>query len=428
MESKNIVEHKVYNVLKIRNKYGFRVRLKFDDGTEELRQFSGITTKKEADIEREKVIAQLVTKTFIVYRKQLVSDFLIEWLENDIKIRTTANTYSLYKNTIKNHINPLVEKIFLTELTRAKIKNMYITIAEHSHKLAEISKTIMNTSMRYAVNKGKISENPAKDVPLPKSIKGKAYHTRTIKENNTLNLEQIAILIDASKNTGIYMQILFAVLMGLRRGEINGLKYGDVDFIHQKLHVVRQLGRAPNSDKNDFDPKTRTKQEIKLKTVSSERVLDIPDYVFEAILKSREQYEKNRSRRSKGFQDLDYICCSSYGRPRSMQYHFQQFKNLLKENNLPDIRWHDLRHSYATLLLKNDFNLKAISKTLGHSKEIVTADNYINNQEIIADGVGELKDYMEEVLPEDTSGFLKEKKLYDHSDFDAEQVFSNYTL
>ena len=60
--------------------------------------------------------------------------------------------------------------------------------------------------------------------------------------------------------------MLFAVLMGLRRGEINGLKYGDIDFIRQKLHVSRQLGRAANSDDIVFAPKTRTKQEIKLKT------------------------------------------------------------------------------------------------------------------------------------------------------------------
>lgn len=214
---------------------------------------------------------------------------------------------------------------------RVHIKNMYITVAEKSHRMAQIVKNIMNTSMRYAVNKGLITDNPATDVPLPKCVAQKAYHTRTIKESNTLNLEQIVILINASRGTGIYMQVLFAVLMGLRRGEINGLKYGDIDFIRQKLHVSRQLGRAANSDDIVFSPKTRTKQEIKLKTLSSDRVLDIPDFVFEEILKSREQYERNRSRRSKTFQDLDYICCSSYGRPRSMQYHFKPFKEILQK-------------------------------------------------------------------------------------------------
>jgi len=413
MESKNIIEHRVYNVLKIKNKYGFRVLLKFDDGSEEMRQFSGIATKKAANEEREKIIAQLVTKTFLLAKKQYISDFLIDWLENDIKIRTTANTYRSYKNAIMNYIIPEIGNVYLTELTRSQIKDMYATIAEKSHKIASFSKTIMNTSMRYAINKGKLCENPALDIPLPKSIKSAAYHTRTIDVSNTLNLEQIIVLIEASKGTCIYMQVLFATLMGLRRSEINGLKYSDVDFIHQKLHIVRQLGRLPNCDVSELKPRTITKQEINLKTASSERVLDIPDYVFAAILKSREKYEKNRSKRSKSFQDLDYICCSSYGRPRSMQYHYQPFKKLLKENGLPDIRWHDLRHSYATLLLKSDFNLKAISKILGHAKEIVTADNYIDNQELIADGVSELQEYMQDVLPKKKSDCFDNKSDLD---------------
>ncbi len=252
-----------------------------------------------------------------------------------------------------------------------------------------------------------------------------SYHTRTIKESHTLNLNQIIVLIDASRGTGIYLQVLFAVLMGLRRSEINGLQYSDIDFVRQKLHISRQLGRAANCDETDFTPKTKTKQEIKLKTQSSDRVLDIPDFVFEEILKAREQYEKNRSRRSKSFQDLNYICCSSYGRPRSMQYHFNPFKEILKNNGLPDIRWHDLRHSYATLLLKNEFNLKAISKILGHAKEIVTADIYINNQEIIADGTGELKDYMEEVIPEKSREFNEKEKVFDYSGLDVTQAFDN---
>lgn len=77
------------------------------------------------------------------------------------------------------------------------------------------------------------------------------------------------------------------------------------------------------------------------------------------------------------------------------------------------------------ILLKNNFNLKAISKILGHAKEIVTADIYINNQDIIADGVTELKDYLKEVLPEDAENYIKEEKVYDHSDFDVTEAFKN---
>lgn len=75
-------------------------------------------------------------------------------------------------------------------------------------------------------------------------------------------------------------------------------------------------------------------------------------------------------------------------------------KMILTENGLPDIRWHDLRTTYCTLLLKENFNPKAVSKLMGHAKEIVTMDTYGDNKNIIADGVPEIEAYMKEVLPD----------------------------
>jgi len=89
------------------------------------------------------------------------------------------------------------------------------------------------------------------------------------------------------------MQVLFNVLEGLLRSEINGLKYSDVDYINRTLKVERQLCRVHNADKEDFAPKTLTKQEIGLKAESSYRERPIPDLVFEAILEERQKYEKN---------------------------------------------------------------------------------------------------------------------------------------
>lgn len=197
------------------------------------------------------------------------------------------------------------------------------------------------------------------------------------------------------------MQVLFNVLMGLRRGEINGLKYSDVDYVNRTLTVQRQLGIEPNSRKEDFAPKTFTKQEIGLKSESSYRVLPIPDYVFEAILEERKLYEKHRNRRKREFQVLDYICCSSYGRSRSKSFHWKHYKKLLSDNGLPDIRWHDLRSTFCTLLLKNDFHPKAVSKLMGHAKEIITMDVYGDNKRIIEDCIPEIIDFIDEVMPEE---------------------------
>ena len=106
---------------------------------------------------------------------------------------------------------------------------------------------------------------------------------------------------------------MFALLTGLRKQEINGLKYKDIDFVNRKIYLTRQLGVDPNKQKDECAKKTYTKQEIKLKSYSSERIIDIPDMLFEAILEERKKYNKNRSRRINDkhnpFLDLGYICC-----------------------------------------------------------------------------------------------------------------------
>ncbi len=148
---------------------------------------------------------------------------------------------------------------------------------------------------------------------------------------------------------------------------LNTSRHSDIDFVEQKLTVRRQLGRDIKKNDSELDAKTYTKQEIATKKPSSVRTIDIPDIVYDAILEQRKWYEASKSRRSKYFLDLDYVCCSSYGRPRSKNFHFQHFKKLLKDLDLPDVRWHDLRGTCATILLLNGMSPKAIAENLGHA-------------------------------------------------------------
>ena len=129
------------------------------------------------------------------------------------------------------------------------------------------------------------------------------------------------------------------------------MKFSDVDYINRTLKVQRQLGKKIGSSKEDFAPKTFGKQEVRLKTSSSYREIPIPDYVFEAILEQRKIYEQQKRRRS------------------------------------------------STLLLKNDFNPKAVSKLMGHAKELITMDVYGDKRGILADCVDELQAFIEEALP-----------------------------
>ncbi len=403
LDLKNYVEWRVSQVMPVRSGFGYRIFLKYLDGSEKPYQKSGFKTEKEANKAREKTIAELYNGTFIVYSKVKVADFMLSWLEIDIGKRTESHeTYYNYCNTVNNHIIPALGNKRMADVTRGDIQKLFNAKASYSRSVAEQVKTIMNVSFRYAVTSKVISVSPVEGVGLPKtetSQKKTAFRSRSIDTQKTLTMEQVLVLLEKSKDTPIHMQVLFGVLMGLRRSEINGVKYSDIDYINRTLNVNRQLGRVHNAKKEDFAPKTFTKQEVGLKTKSSYREIPIPDYVFEEILKERQVYEANRNRRKREFQDLDYICCSTYGRPRSKGFHCKYYKQLLAESGLPDIRWHDLRSTYCTLLLKEEFNPKAVSKLMGHAKELITMDVYADNREIIADGVPEIEAYMEMVLP-----------------------------
>ena len=118
--------------------------------------------------------------------------------------------------------------------------------------------------------------------------------------------------------------------------------------------------------------------------------------------------------------EVFYICCSSYGRPRSATYASNQYKALLRNNGLPDIRFHDLRHTYASMLLSEELSVKAVSNTLGHAKQIVTVDVYGDKARIIGDGTDAMRPTLEYVLPTEyiTSrevGVLKKRVVYDSS-------------
>jgi len=410
----NYVEFSVKSVIKIKQSYGYRVVLKYMDGSEKVQQKSGFKSEREAKKARDKTIAELYSGTYIVYPNVTVDKFMEYWLEEDIKKRITKqSTYETFSNTVKKHIVPFLGQKKMEDLTRADVQHLYNDRAEYSLSVAKLVKAVMNISMRYAVSIKAIIINPAVGINLPKSVQKQQFHTREIDTSKTLSMEQIQLLIQKSEDTPIHMQVLLSALMGLRCSEMNAVKYSDIDYINRTLTVQRQLGKEMNAEKENYPAKTFTKQEIGLKTGSSYRVLPIPDIVFDAILKERKVYEKNRSRRSKTFQDLDYICCSSYGRPRSKDYHWVHYKKLLEECGLPDIRWHDLRSSFCTMLLKNDFSPKAVSKLLGHAKEIVTIDVYADNKELIVDGVPELQKFIDDVIPPEDSKEILKRELLD---------------
>ena len=277
------IDFKVYEVTKIKDKYGFRVKLLFDDGSEIVQQKAGFNSQREAKKERDNTVGLLYSGNYIVQKKISVSDLFNFWIENEIKLRCTYNTYYSFRGIINNHINPKIGNITLTLLNKAQIQTLYEQEAEKSHSALRMVKAVIESGLKYALNKQLISYNPSIGVKISKTLIAKNREQK-LEKTKTLTEEQLKLLIEKSKGTSIYMQVLFSGLMGLRVSEVNGIKYTDVDFVNRKLKVQRQLGVVANSNKEDYAIRTYTKQEIPVKSFSSNRELDIPDIVFDAIL------------------------------------------------------------------------------------------------------------------------------------------------
>lgn len=403
--NKIYTDYKVYSVLKLKDKYGFKVKLIFNDGTENTRQIGGFKKKSEANNERDNVITQLKNHTYVVEPKIKFKDFCEYWLENVMKKNLKYNSYMSYRNVIKNYAISFFGELYINQINISHVQKFYNYVTEKHKSVARLSKAVLNTLFDYAKEKNLIEVNPALNVNLPKCVEEIDAKVLNIDMEKTLSLEETKLLIEKSKETPIYLHILFALLTGLRKQEINGLKYKDIDFVNRKIYLSRQLGVDPNKTKEECAKKTYTKQEIALKSYSSERIIDIPDMLFDAILEERKKYNRNRSRRINDkhnpFLDLGYICCSTYGHPRSKGFHNRYYNKLKKDNNLPDIPFHDLRHTYTTLLLINNFDLKAVSQLLGHANTIITANVYFDKNRIVIDCENELQSYIDRVQPSD---------------------------
>ena len=243
-------------------------------------QHSGFAKKEEAEKERNHVIAQLHDKKYVVYKNIKVEELLTYWLENIIRSKegVSACTYNTYKNCIEKHIIPELGKLTLVKLNQGHISKLYKKLVEKYSSIPRIAKPILNTSLEFALSKNLITYNPAEGLNLPKGAKKVPYHEIVIDESKTYALEQVKHLIKVAKDTRIYLYILFALLMGLRKSEISGIKYTDIDYENRTLKIERQLGRSLEVDENEIAPKTRTKQEIDVKTPASNRVEKIPNF------------------------------------------------------------------------------------------------------------------------------------------------------
>lgn len=211
---------------------------------------------------------------------------------------------------------------------------------------------------------------------------------RTETKRKTFSLQQLQnILLTCKKEEpNYYLLMLICATTGIRISEALGLQFENVDFPNRQLHIIWQKGRTIYGD--GWESQMATSQLIQTKTYSSVRNVEIPQFVLDEIILAKNKYDYLNQNDVNFHYTPDFVVVNSNGRPLSRDSKISHaFKHVLElcDINPDDYCWHDLRHTYATLLKKNINNLKVISKLLGHSTVDMTEDVYIDDQRDIID-------------------------------------------
>lgn len=290
---------------------------------------------------------------------KLFSDFLLEWLQG-IKMLVQESTFESYSLAVKKHIYPYFDdlKIKLNRLEPRNIQNYYQCLADKGLSANTILKHHANIHkcLNSAVRQNLIAYNPSDRVELPKK---KKYVANYYTEN------ELVKLLELSLEDPIYPAIFLTVFYGLRRSEILGLRWKDIDFENDKITIQHTIVKY-----SSIIAKDSTKNQ------SSMRSLPLVPKVKSFLRELQEKQQKNAEIFGKGYKVSPYICVHPHGEPFKPDYLSTHFKILLRNLNLRSIRFHDLRHSAATQLLNNRFSMKEIQDWLGHSDIATTANIY----------------------------------------------------
>ena len=295
----------------------------------------------------------------------LFADYIEQWLEV-AKPTIAVATYASYCSMVKRVIAPYFRerRITLQGLTPKDIQDFYLeklkTVSASSviHYHANIHR-----ALKHAVKLDLIPTNPADKVDRSKKDRfiGSFYDT-----------EEVNKLFEVSKGTKLEFPILFGAFYGLRRSEALGLKWDAIDFENDSITIRHTVTSVT------LDGKVQLVAADTTKTKSSLRTLPLVLFVKELLLVLKKEQENNRRLCGRSYhkQFAGYVCINEMGDLIKPHYVTEQFPKLLDANGLRRIRFHDLRHSCASLMLANGVPMKQIQDWLGHSDFSTTANIY----------------------------------------------------
>lgn len=299
------------------------------------------------------------------YSNMLFSDYMLEWLEN-IKPKVVQSTYIGYEQVVKGRLCPYFKskKIKLIDLRPRDIQDFINYLYKQRLKGSTIAHytSNMNTALKEVVIAEIIPSNPMDRI---ESVKKEVYIPEFYTDDELIEL------IEVIKTQKLELPLTLGIIYGLRREEILGLTWNAIDFKNKSITIRKTVGRGKYDGVTQFLIKDIPKNK------SSYRTLPMFDFIADLLKKYKEKYKLNEKIFGNTYitDYKDFICLMDNGELVKPDYVDRTFSRILKENGFRHIRLHDLRHSCATLLLRNGVPLPEIQKWLGHSN-IITTQRY----------------------------------------------------
>ena len=317
-------------------------------------------TQAEAKAKLKQAIEQAKGLDAAKVGRYTVGQWMEVWFEHYAKVKVRPSSHQTYRGYIENHIKPNIGKIPLEKLTSLELQKLYKKLLEKgrverieskgqskglSPKTVRNIHQIIASAMKLAKEQRLIATDHTEGCALPK-----LEH----REMKTLPVEQLTSFLREAKDSGVFEMYYVELATGLRRGELLGLKWEDIDLEKGNLRVKRQIARINGEV-----------VEAPLKTKNAYRALPLAEDTIQVLKQQRKKTGSSH-----------WVFPSPTGGPISPDSVLHMLHRVLKRAGLPRVRFHDLRHTFATLALQNGVDIKTVSGMLGHFSAGFTLDTY----------------------------------------------------
>lgn len=315
-------------------------------------------TKKEAERIMHEKINEYNKGIYIEPSKITVEQHLMQWVETYCKPNLSPCTVRGYLVNIKKHTLPYIGAVQLQKLIPLQIQRMFEQLQEKnlSPRTIKYIHSTLREALHHAFKMQLIPRNPADFVSLPKQIK---YRAKAYEEN------EVVKMLEAATNTDMEAPLNLAVGLGLRRGELLGLRWCDIDFEKNQISIVQNLVFV-DGEYIFRQPKSE----------SGNRTIEVPSSIVSVLKKHKKRQLEYKLLFGTAYNNNDLVCCKEDGSPHNPGSFSHKFDRFLETNGLRHIRFHDLRHTNASLMLQYNVPAKVASQRLGHSSIGITLDLY----------------------------------------------------